>query len=100
MRVFFALAFRACFSRLKSTASKPAQPGITAWISLQVTSDRREVHSVKVERKNGNFIITVPALPEPRESSTGKSLLFATANGMVAIGDKAFRINVNVSQPR
>ncbi len=78
----------------------PANTGMTDEISPLLRLSKGGADSMKVERKNGNFIITVPALPEPRESSTGKSLLYATANGMVAIGDKAFRINVNVSQPR
>jgi hypothetical protein len=34
---------------------------------------------MKIRRWNGNFVITLPALDEPRPSNTGKSILVATS---------------------
>jgi hypothetical protein len=37
---------------------------------------------MKIRRWNGNFVITLPALDEPRPSKTRKSILIATSRGV------------------
>lgn len=37
---------------------------------------------MRIRRWNGNFVITIPMLDEPRPSNTGKSILVATSRGL------------------
>jgi hypothetical protein len=37
---------------------------------------------MRIRRWNGNFVITIPMLNEPRPSKTGKSILVATSRGL------------------
>ena len=52
---------------------------------------------VKIE--NGRIIIDLPIAKEPRDSSSGKTLLLATLNGEPGLDydGKSVRINLNVT---
>lgn len=59
---------------------------------------------MKVELKNGNLVITIPADPKGRPSKSGKTLLVASTGGFVAttaqIAGKPVKVSVNATIPK